>query len=119
MAKKKKGYKGRSWYRTLGISLSGTSNRSNRRRASKYRRSRSYWISHDDVEFSKITLRDVEMLWLQTNAPSAVIEFREVHKPEQYPRYRAGLWDGKAFFVRFADRHEASRFKMSMWNFQI
>lgn len=116
--KKKKGYKGKNWYRSYSFSLQLQGTRANRRRTSKYRRAPNYWISHDDLTYSKVVLRDVEKIWLELYAPDAVIEFRMVDKPEQYPRYRKGLWDGMAYFVTFASSGKASVFKAAMWNFR-
>ena len=117
--KKSKGYKGKNWYRSHSFALQVGSSRTGRRRTNKYRRSPTYWVSHEnDKVFSKVILRDIEKLWLEINTPTAQIEFKEVYKPEQYPRYRQGLWDGKAFFVTFENSKDASNFKVAMWNFR-
>lgn len=81
----------------------------------KNRRSRNYWIQHDDKTFSKVILLDVERLWLEVHAPGAVIEFKKVAKPELYPRYKSGFWNGMAYFVTFPNAAQAGSFKMTMW----
>lgn len=116
--KKKKGYKGKNWYRSYSFSLQLQGSRTTRRRTAKYRRAPNYWISHDDLTFSKVILKDVEKLWLELHAPDAVVEFKMVNKPEQFPRYRKGLWDGMAYFVTFKTTSKASVFKAAMWNFR-
>jgi len=83
---------------------------------SKHRRSRSYWHKHSECLFSKIHILDVERLWLDVHTPDATIELRQVDNPDQYPRYRAGLWDGMAYFVTFPNPIQASQFKVAMWS---
>lgn len=91
-------------------------NRRQNRRMRKYRRSRSYWQQHSELLFSKVILRDMEALWFDLNYPHLMPQLRMVNNPEQYPRYRQGLWDGQAFFVQFTNREEVGVFKNSLWN---
>lgn len=116
--KKKKGYKGRNWYSRFGLSLVSSTSRSSRRRSGKYRRAPSYWMQHGELTFSKIFIRDVEKIWFDINTPSARIVFKAVPNHEACPRFRSGVWDGKAFFVTFATAQDCSKFKAALWNYR-
>lgn len=107
----------RNWMKHLGLYPSG-SNKANRRRAAKYRRSKSYWKQHNNLLFSKVILRDVEKIWLGANAPTARIYMAMVENPHTYPRFVRGLWDGQVVYVQFTNPLDAERFKSSMWNFR-
>jgi hypothetical protein len=96
--------------------MAASSSKRTRRRQRMMKRSRSYWQQHDKMTFSKVIIRDVEALWLEMLGPKVSVELKMVDNPDQYPRYRSGLWDGQAYFVSFLDVEEAQQFRMKIWN---
>ena len=88
-----------------------------RRRSSRYKKP-NHWHQHDETTFSKIVIRDVEILWLQEYAPEATITLEKVHNCESMPAFKANEWDGMAHFVRFPKeaKENAILFRIAWWN---
>lgn len=95
--------------------------RTYKRQSRRWKRSANHWFQHDDLTFSKILIRDVELLWLSLEAPQATISFERVKDCESYPSYKSGKWDGNAHFVRFpeGDKHNAILFRIEWWNQEV
>lgn len=111
----------RAFLRSLSSSmnLSPREARIKRRKMSKYRRSTNYWKMHGDLLFSKIEMRDAEHFWLRVHYPDVTPVLIKVPDAEQYPRYRAGLWDGQAWHVEFKNKRDAAAFKNFMWKLRV
>jgi hypothetical protein len=88
------------------------------RRIPRRFRKPNYWHQHDDRTYSKIAIRDVELLWLDQYAPTAVVSWEKVPGCETMPLYKQGKWDGMAHFVRFTkeDLSNAIMFRIVWWN---
>lgn len=71
-----------------------------------------------ELEFSKQTLRDIELLWLNLHAPDVEITYKFVENYQRMPLYRKGLWSGKAYFVKFdpKDSLVAMNFRVFWWD---
>lgn len=88
------------------------------RRIRRYKKP-NHWHYHNEFEFSKILIRDPELLWLDENAPEAKVTYEKVHNCESMPLYRSGKWNGMAHFVRFpkGSREKAISFRI-MWSYE-
>lgn len=75
----------------------------------------NFWHYHSELVFSKIILRDPEILWLNEYAPNAVISYEKVPGHEVMPLYLKGEWNGMTHYVRFSkeDRSLALNFRLS------
>jgi hypothetical protein len=99
----------------------GVTRKARKRRIKKSQRSYNYWHAHkiDDLElrFSKIAPMAVEMMWLEANAPDAIISHEFVHDYQRCPAYQEGRWNGKATFVAFsrAKMNDAYSFRIAWW----
>lgn len=81
----------------------------------KYKRAASGWKQHTDYIYSNLIMTDFAALWLEMFGQGAIVEFKLVDNHQQYPDFRKGTWDGKAFFVTFKGRNDAHEFKALMW----
>lgn len=86
-------------------------------RQRRYRKP-NHWHQNSDLVYSKIVIRDCEILWLQELAPMATVTLEYVQGYTFMPEYRSGQWDGQAFFVRFPKeaQDDATSFRLTWWN---
>ena len=88
-----------------------------RRMPTRYKKP-NHWHQNAEGTYSKIVVRDVELLWLQEHAPKAIITREKVPNCEAMPLYKKGEWDGYATFVKFPkeDLHNSIMFRILWWN---
>ena len=112
----------KKWKKTSlrGFGVPGPRTRRRRRLPRRYAKP-NHWHQESEHVFSKIVIRDVELLWLQEQSPKATVSVEYVKNYKSYPLYKSGQWDGKAYFVRFPKDalNDSIMFRILWWNTSV